>query len=108
MLGNVQRQMQFQQKCSMCGECVVDLYGAVCPLTRCHKGLLNGPCGGTSDGKCEVDPDKDCVWALIYERMEKLGLDPNEQFAEIQPARDYGKEPFPRQLIGEARRAANG
>ena len=105
-LGNVQRQMQFQQKCSTCGECIVHLYGTVCPLTFCPKGQINGPCGGTSEGKCEVDPDKDCVWTMIYERLEKLGIDPKEQFSEIRTAREFGKEPLPRRLVGEARRAA--
>lgn len=105
-LGNVQRQMQFQQKCSMCGECIVHNYGTVCPLTYCPKGQINGPCGGTSEGKCEVDNDKDCVWTLIFERMEKLGVEPREALAQVEPPRDYGKEPFPRRLVGEARRAS--
>jgi hypothetical protein len=74
-LGNVQRNMDFAEKCSMCGECVLDEYGAICPVTRCAKGLLNGPCGGTQHGKCEVDPDMDCAWVLIHEQLKKEGRD---------------------------------
>lgn len=72
-LGNVQRSMDFVEKCSLCGDCVLDDYGAICPVTRCAKGLLNGPCGGTSHGKCEVDPEMDCAWVLIHEQLKKEG-----------------------------------
>jgi ferredoxin len=69
-VGNVKRNMQFEEKCSLCGECVLDEFGAICPVTRCAKGILNGPCGGTNNGKCEVDADKDCAWVLIYNQMK--------------------------------------
>jgi hypothetical protein len=59
--------------CSLCGECVVEQTGGLCPLTLCAKGLLNGPCGGASEGKCEVSKDRDCGWHLIYERLRALG-----------------------------------
>jgi ferredoxin len=72
-LGNVKRQLDFEEKCSLCGECVLDEYGAICPVTRCAKGLLNGPCGGTNHGKCETDPDKDCAWVLIYNQLKSEG-----------------------------------
>ncbi|OFW58623.1 MAG: hypothetical protein A2133_07795 [Actinobacteria bacterium RBG_16_64_13] len=72
-LGNVQRSMDFVEKCSMCGFCVLDDYGAICPVTRCAKGLLNGPCGGMSHGNCEVDPEMDCAWVLIHEQLKKEG-----------------------------------
>lgn len=72
-LGNIQRSMDFVEKCSHCGECVIDEYGAICPVTRCAKGLLNGPCGGTSHGKCEVDPEMDCAWTLIHNQLKKEG-----------------------------------
>ncbi|MFC1926919.1 methylenetetrahydrofolate reductase C-terminal domain-containing protein [Chloroflexota bacterium] len=63
----------FSEVCKQCGECVLAWTGGICPVVACHKGLLNGPCGGTNEGKCEVDPDKDCAWTLIYQRLEKLG-----------------------------------
>ena len=58
-------QGNFYEKCSMCGECVLDITGGICPITLCPKGLLNGPCGGMNKGKCEVDNEKDCAWGLI-------------------------------------------
>ena len=59
--------------CSSCGDCVLALTGAVCPITRCAKGLLNGACGGAREGKCEMDPERDCAWELIYKRLERAG-----------------------------------
>ena len=59
--------------CSLCGQCVVEFTGGLCPLTLCSKQLLNGPCGGAEKGKCEVDAERDCGWVLIYERLKKLG-----------------------------------
>jgi ferredoxin len=63
----------FSEVCQQCGECLLGYTGGICPVTMCSKGLLNGPCGGTNDGKCEEDPEKDCAWTLIYNRLEKLG-----------------------------------
>ena len=59
--------------CSLCGECVIEFTGGLCPMTLCAKSLLNGPCGGAENGRCEVDADRDCGWILIYERLKKLG-----------------------------------
>lgn len=59
--------------CSLCGECIIEYTGGLCPLTLCPKGLLNGPCGGAIDGKCEVDRERDCGWQLIYERLKAIG-----------------------------------
>ncbi len=62
------------EKCGACGDCMLYWTGGICPVVRCAKGLLNGPCGGTrKGGKCEVDPEKDCAWVLIYRRLEKQG-----------------------------------
>ncbi len=63
----------FSEVCIQCGDCLLAWTGGICPLTACPKGLINGPCGGSKDGKCEVDPTKDCAWALIYERLKKQG-----------------------------------
>jgi len=86
---------KFMEKCQACGECVMGKTAGICPLTECPKGLLNGPCGGTRpDGKCEVDPDKDCVWVLIYDRLKKIGeLDRINTFNEPQ---DWSKATRPR------------
>ncbi len=62
------------ERCAQCGDCLLDYTGGLCPLTLCTKGLLNGPCGGSQDGKCEFEPEvRDCGWILIYERLKKLG-----------------------------------
>jgi len=62
------------EMCGACGDCFLDRTGGICPIVRCAKGLLNGPCGGTrKGGRCEMDPEKDCAWVLIYQRLEKQG-----------------------------------
>jgi hypothetical protein len=62
------------ERCAGCGECVLEEFGGICPIARCSKSLLNGPCGGSDSGKCEVDPENlDCAWQLIIDRMDKLG-----------------------------------
>ena len=76
-----------EERCAACGDCVLGLTGGICPVTRCAKSLLNGPCGGSQNGKCEVDPNKDCAWALIIERLDKLGR--LHVLEEIQPAKDH-------------------
>lgn len=70
-LGVIRRKNLYEERCSMCGECVLGLTLGICPVTRCSKGLLNGPCGGSSEGKCEVDGEKDCAWTLIIDKLEK-------------------------------------
>lgn len=72
-LGNTERFGQHVEFCSACGECRIDLFGAICPITRCYKGILNGPCGGVNNGKCEVGGDVDCAWVLAYDRLKKQG-----------------------------------
>ncbi len=63
----------YKEFCGVCGECMIDRTEGLCPITRCAKGLVNGPCGGTINGKCEVDLESDCVWALIFEKLNKKG-----------------------------------
>ena len=72
-VGTTERIGIFQEYCAVCGECILDKTLGICPIARCAKGLVNGPCGGTVDGKCEVDLESDCVWALIYEKYKKKG-----------------------------------
>lgn len=87
---------KFKEKCSLCGECVLEVTGGICPITLCAKGLLNGPCGGMDKGKCEVDKDKDCAWVLIYKELEnKKKL---ENLKKTQPPKDFKKITKPRQL----------
>ncbi len=77
----------FSEVCSQCGECVLAWTGGICPVTSCTKGLLNGPCGGTNKGKCEVDPEKDCAWTLIYNRLKEQ--DRLDLFEKEQPPRNF-------------------
>jgi len=76
-----------EEMCSGCGECRLGITGGICPVTRCTKGLLNGQCGGSKNGKCELSPEKDCGWVLIYERLKSLGKLDN--LREFSPPRDY-------------------
>jgi len=73
-LGSPEGEGVWLENCGACGDCFLDRTGGICPMVRCAKGILNGPCGGTrKGGKCEIDPDKDCGWVLIYRRLEKQG-----------------------------------
>lgn len=92
----VDAQGNFMEKCSMCGECVLDLTAGICPITLCAKGLLNGPCGGMNKGKCEVDKDKDCAWVLIYKELEKRKK--LEKLKKVQEPKDFKKLLKPRKL----------
>ena len=95
-MGEVSKDGAFLERCSACGECVLEETGGICAVTRCPKGLLNGPCGGTDKGKCEVDKDRDCVWTLIYKTLEeqkRLYL-----LKDIHLPKDYSKMSKPRQL----------
>jgi len=76
-----------EERCAGCGDCILALTGGICPVARCAKGLLNGPCGGSENGKCEVDPERDCAWALIYEQLKKRGK--LQLLEEIRSPKDY-------------------
>jgi len=72
-VGGLQGLWPSKERCGQCGDCLLAYTGGICPITACSKSLVNGTCGGTKDGKCEVSPNKDCGWYLIYERLKKLG-----------------------------------
>jgi ferredoxin len=92
------------EQCQECGDCILNDTGGICPVTKCAKGLLNGPCGGAEDGKCEVDPTRDCAWVLIYNRMAALGeIDRLKKFV---GAKDYSKSAKPRTLYIKEGRVA--
>lgn len=88
---------QFDEVCSQCGTCIIGETGGLCPVTNCHKGLVNGPCGGTNHGKCEIGGDKDCVWTLIYNRLKELGT--IDAMKKYQRPRNYQKEPKPGKIL---------
>lgn len=100
-LGVTLEQGVWSERCQGCGECVLHLTGGVCPIARCAKSLLNGPCGGSSDGKCEIDKDTDCAWQLIINRLKELGQ--LDRYEEIIPAKDWSssRDGGPRKRIRE-------
>ncbi len=83
--------------CSLCGECIIESTGGLCPVTLCSKGLLNGPCGGAKNGKCEVNREQACGWQLIYDRLKSIGkLELMEQY---QSPKNHARWSRPRTLI---------
>lgn len=86
------------ERCGQCGDCLLAQTGGICPITACSKSLVNGTCGGTNDGKCEVDPGKPCGWLEIYKRLEAQGR--TDELRKPNPARDHRNYEFP-----EAKRA---
>ncbi len=92
-LGNVRRYGSFDERCMMCGECILDDTAGICPITRCAKSLTNGPCGGVQDdGKCEVD-GRECAWALIIEKLEAQGR--MKKLDKYQPMKDFERSVKP-------------
>jgi ferredoxin len=70
-LGQIKHINEFEKKCNLCGNCIIIKYDGLCPITRCPKNMLNGPCGGSKEGKCEIDNNMDCIWNLIYKKFKK-------------------------------------
>jgi ferredoxin len=95
-LGNIRRLGQFEQRCSLCGECIVTETAGICPVTICAKGILNGPCGGMSQGRCETDPESECAWVLIHERLESQGE--LEKLRKFVPPKDFSRSLKPGKL----------
>jgi ferredoxin len=89
-LGEISRLNEFDKRCMLCGECLVDDFAGFCPVARCPKSMLNGPCGGSTNGKCEVDSDLECVWDLIYKQLKRQGT--LKILLEIQKPKDWSKE----------------
>lgn len=94
-LGKVERIGLYYERCRACGDCHLGETGGICPVTRCAKSLMNGPCGGMIDGKCEVKGYvRDCGWYLIWKQLRKQGR--MELFRKIRPPREFGLEAYPR------------
>ncbi len=72
-IGILEERGLWTEKCAACGDCVLSQYGGICPITRCAKHMLNGPCGGSREDRCEVRPDRPCAWQLIYQRLKGIG-----------------------------------
>jgi hypothetical protein len=86
-VGKEERPGYFIEVCMQCGDCVLAQTAGICPLVRCAKSLLNGPCGGSEGGKCEVDPNTPCAWQLIYDRLVAVGQ--LDKLEEIEPVKDW-------------------
>jgi len=89
-LGALDEPGLWREKCQGCGDCLLTFTAGICPLARCAKRLLNGPCGGSSNGKCEIGGDVDCAWHLIVERLAARGR--LEDYEKIRPPRDWSLE----------------
>ncbi len=93
---------QWEERCQACGNCILEKTGGVCPIARCAKQLLNGPCGGSSRGKCEIKRETDCAWQMIFDRLKTLGQ--LHKLTEIIPAKNWGTESRdmgPRRMVRE-------
>jgi hypothetical protein len=100
-LGETRDQGYWVENCLGCGDCMLDDFGGVCPLARCSKQLLNGPCGGSREGKCEINPEVPCAWQAIIDRLDRFGaLDRLEQ---IYPPKDWSRKQGggPRKIMRE-------
>lgn len=91
----------WEERCAGCGTCVVHHYDGLCPVARCAKNLLNGPCGGSSGGKCEISKDTECIWDLIVKKKIKQGR--LNDLLINRPAKDWrtAKDGGPRRSIRE-------
>lgn len=70
-LGEIKKFNEFEKRCNLCGECIQYLFDGLCPISRCPKNMLNGPCGGSTNGKCEISKDLDCIWDMIIKKLDK-------------------------------------
>jgi hypothetical protein len=105
-LGIPLEQGVWQERCAACGNCILGLTGGICPIARCSKSLLNGPCGGSQDGHCEINPEIPCAWQLIYDRLKSLNR--LELLMELQPPKDWrtARDGGPRKIVREDLRLA--
>ena len=86
-IGILEERGVWAEKCAACGQCVLHLYGGICPVTRCAKKMMNGPCSGSREDRCEVNPDRPCAWQLIYKRLKEIGQ--LDRLKEIKPPKNW-------------------
>lgn len=100
-IGVTEERGVWAERCQACGQCILASTGGICPISRCSKRMLNGPCGGSEQGKCEISPDTDCGWHLIYERLKELGQ--LDFFAEPTDPKDWvsSRDGGPRKIVRE-------
>lgn len=100
MGGKVERGI-WSERCQGCGSCILAVTGGICPVSRCAKRVLNGPCGGSTKGKCEISKDIDCAWQLIIERLKSL--DRLDEYEKVAPIKDWSTDRAggPRKVVKE-------
>lgn len=86
-IGILEERGVWTEKCAACGSCVLHQYGGICPVTRCAKHMLNGPCSGSREDRCEVSPQRPCAWQLIYQRLSNIGQ--LSRLKEIKPPKNW-------------------
>lgn len=98
-LGLPTEQGVWAERCAACGDCILGLTGGICPIARCSKSLLNGPCGGSEAGHCEINPEIDCAWQLIYDRLSSMGK--LEVLLDLQPPKNWrtSRDGGPRKIV---------
>jgi len=91
----------WSERCQSCGNCLVHFFGGFCPIARCSKRIMNGPCGGSADRKCEISPDIDCIWHLIIEKMGRMGR--LEELLQVWPVKNWNtsRDGGPRKRVRE-------
>ena len=100
-LGVTEERGVWTERCQACGQCILASTGGICPVSRCAKRLLNGPCGGSSNGKCEINPELDCAWQLIVDRLKEL--DRLDDYEKLTPIKDWSTDRAggPRKVVRE-------
>ena len=100
-LGLPTEQGVWEERCAACGDCILGLTGGICPIARCSKTLLNGPCGGSEAGHCEIDPDVPCAWQLIFDRLTSMNK--QEVLLELQMPKNWqvSRDGGPRKIVRE-------
>jgi len=98
-LGLPEEQGVWVERCAACGDCILGLTGGICPIARCSKSLLNGPCGGSEDGHCEINLDIPCAWQLIYDRLQSM--DRLDMLLEVRPPKNWrtSRDGGPRKIV---------
>ena len=100
-MGVTEERGVWAERCQGCGQCILGQTAGICPISRCAKRLLNGPCGGSTKGKCEIDKELDCAWQLIIDRLKELGR--LDDYDKLVPIKDWSTERSggPRRIVRE-------